>query len=40
MEEPRSAGTVAWRLLAALIALSCGTAALVIAILLIRGVLT
>jgi hypothetical protein len=40
MDKPISGGTVVRRLLGALIALSCGTAALVIAILLIRGVLT
>ena len=39
MDARTSRGTVARRLLAALIALGCGIAALVIAILLIRGVL-
>jgi hypothetical protein len=39
IDERTRRGTVARRLLAALIALGCGAAALVIAILLIRGVL-
>jgi hypothetical protein len=39
MDDRTSAGSVARRLLASLVALGCGIAALVIAILLVRGVL-